>query len=413
MGTPDATYEILKNGRAIWRTNDGSGQFTTRPVEEEIKKELVEKGLHVDPNLVVNIANLGVSLYNAYQLRQVRKQLDVVGKGVERTQKDLAALRSFSEEQFKSMHGLLDQQRQLLGTLLEGQQSIVQQLEVVRREMSAGFAATQRAIVDADARRIADELGARASALLRTQKHLVDAVNSGIDVVAEARRVVDAATDLLGWLDTQLHRHAAGEPARLPLLMSKAAALHFLLDARRFAGSASEGIDRERSEFADEIAREAFAVADKRTIYALSTTHAELLSAYVFLFRVFTTAVEIVVDEGGTIEQLFPVGHFQWNDHLAAVRGALNGERPSATAPGDRDWLDAFRRENRSPRELLDVLGVPAVKNVEIENLLALRPFIDAKGRNEVGKHLQREFGWQRAPSVVTVDSLAPVEVVE
>ncbi len=394
-----------------------SGQWTRAPNKEEVGEELRKAVSRMDPNTVVNVVNLAVSVYNAYQLREVRKGVARLEASTQRIEEGLAAFRVSADAQHEVLKNILKQQSAMLGALLDGQQTALQQLDVIRREMAEGFNATHEAIADADAHRIANELGSRTKTLLRHQAALGDAAAGGGDFKSAAAPVINTAADLLGWLDEQLERHVVGAPARLPLLLSKAAVLRMRLDARCFAGEPASGVDRERAEFADEIAREAFAVSDGRTIYTLSTTHADLLATYVFLHRAFFIQTKMAFNEQGELVPLFPAGTDSWDDHLASVRASLTrraGDVSTSTSVSidDERWLNAFKEKERDPREILDVLGVPrSVSDVAIDELLALRPFIDAKGRGEVADHLQREFGWQRPPQIVTVDALAPAEV--
>lgn len=406
-GAPNAPgkyWEVDGRGHGHWHDAD-TNRYTRAPREEDLNEMHKLSRFKVDPNLVINTVNLGVSVYNAYQLRVVRKQLTTLTDDVAVGREEVRAFREEAHRHHQQATTLLAQHSALLAQLNDGQQNIAARLERLQVALEEGFARTGQSIDAATAARRTDELESRSQHVLSYTRDLIDALGTDLQKIA-AERVVTSSTDLLGWLDTRVKNYPAGDPARLPLLVAKAAALRWRLDARAFEGFSLDSLARERYAFADEVAREAHAVVDGQTVHAIAVERRELVAAYVFLHRAFTTAHIAAIDEHGVEQLLFPVGTFAWDDHLDNVRATFStSSTVERSAPlsslASESWLRAWRTDG-TVGDLLDVLGVPrAVDGADVDRMQALQPFVTHAGRASVADVLQREFGWEQAPVVV------------
>jgi hypothetical protein len=373
-------------------------------------------------NLGVGVANLGVSVYSAYQITQVRKSVDGVKADVQGVRLDVGQLRGFVEGAFHDVKDLLRHQEIALGILNSQAASANEKLDALRAEMAGGFQDLHAALLDQEAQRARSELLERLSVLVQNFGALSDIVGQGlIPDSGSTRAVIESATGLIGWLDAKMARFVVGDPTRLPLLSVKRAALRMRADARQFETGGKGVARREEVDLARQIADDALAACNDCTLYDLGVKRDALLAEYVMLRRSLVVEPYLALPEDGTAFASWDPDVIVWDDQLSGVRRLVAGVSDAPDAIGevavrtleDREWLCAYSgvpiedypsvsRERVAVREILRSIGVQYSEDVRVaqevfDELLRLSQH---SATGAIATHIAQELKVSEGPRV-------------
>ena len=372
-------------------------------------------------NLGVNLLNLGVGLHNAHQIGEVRKTLenfdvkiDIIRGDVKQVGADVRCLTCLTAESFARVENVLQSHGVVLGILVDGQVRISERLALLSEEIRAGFADILHSQISVEARAVRRELEARSrTAVLHYRAVRDKLVAESRPSVHELRSVIDSSMVLLGWIDTMVSERELSDPARLPLLALRTAALHMLTDARNLE-DASHGINENLArELADEVSNSAYALCNGRTPWDLAHQFAPIVGGYLSLLRGLSTRAEFGVRPDGELVPLLPIAAFRWSDSLDALRetaqkipGVPLDEVWTAQDLGGEAWLAKWREEVAGGTEptaeaILRRVGANDLKAPGRDSLEAARALALAEGRRALGRHLEREFGWKSTPRIL------------
>jgi hypothetical protein len=340
-------------------------------------------------NLGVSVLNLGVSVYTAYKVHKMAKQVDVIDQKVDRLDSRLVELRGavstvdahvlqlgdFMQSAVAHLDVVLAHQSMTLALLVDGQGRMIESLEALHRDMLDGFSNARDDLLSMEARRERAELETHIRSLLRHYQHCTAALAAGVDPPpADVRRVVELASLTAAWLDTRLGTIPVGAPERLPLIMARGMALRMETDGRLFEGTATAAVDRDRLVFLEMVREDGRKMAANATPWELSRGLTPLLTQYVLLNRAFSQPVELGIEDGRGPVALLTVDSLRWTDGLEAHRPIFDrqGERELVEVRleslADRAWFTQWRGlapganvpESIPVSEISSSIGAPA-----------------------------------------------------
>jgi hypothetical protein len=372
-------------------------------------------------NLATGLVNLGVGVYNAYQLREVRKQLGVVehkidslADGQQEIKQSLSDLSSFSVLTAQRVESTLHDHGVALGLLFQSGENMELRLDQLREELRSGFRDMFAGQLASEARSVRRELDARQAAAVRHYKALQSSLASRCQPSArELASVIDAAVELIAWTDAVRHDEDPHAPSRLPMLAIKASGLRMLFDARALESDGAAVVGRERREFLEEVASDAAALASDRCVLEIAIDLREILAGYVYLHRSFGAHVEFGFDrDQGTAIPLLAPELFAWDDGLSVVREAQERANSEARSPQvevlpDATWLAEWESDYGGAQNLptqsdvLQALGLPPISTIDEAEGAEVRRLSVRSGRQDLARRLQRVFGLPHLPRLL------------
>jgi len=369
--------------------------------------QAAQMGLAV-ANLGVGLLNLGVSAWTAWKVHQMGKTLDVVADGVNRIDGKLDNLTDLVGGSVRHLDSLIRQNALMLGLVIEHQAHLEVGIHVLRAEVQHGFLSVHEALNDKEARRAARELEQQMRTLFRYYEVCSTEIQSGrTPPAADLRRIVDVATSLVAWLDSQLAEFAPGRPERLPMLVARAFALRLERDARTLLDEAPESRNQDFKVLQSLIADEIHVLTRGKDVVSVAVNNQPLVEHYVFLHRALGGPATILEFDNGLLLPMYPDDLMTWDDGLERVRVLVQSAREAPdevhgaielrTLAEHRSWqqltgLPRGSTEDRIPsREVAEVLGlgehVPAED--DLRELLGAAP----SGLEALEQALKKEVG--------------------
>jgi hypothetical protein len=357
--------------------------------------------------LAVGLVNLGVGVYNAYQIGELRH--------------DVRAMQTETRQHFSEIRSLLGVQSRELAVLLQGQVQLAESVEQLRRDMLTGFKSVLGELGDMESRRRGEELQKMSLQAVSTWQVVLDAVVDGERPSAgDLGRLLAATTELDAWAHTLLEAVPAGSPARLPYFVAKALAARAAADGRSIeAGAPSKQGHREIGRLIAEIDTEVRVLADGKTLYGLGVELAPVIAQYVSLRR----GLKAGVDRTLAGDVLAAAGGAPWNDGLADLRLLLSGAKKAATSGdpalvplGTLDDLRWYLAWSGSDPATTDLRTIEDVELSEVLGSLGANDVAPPEGddaafgllalalpdyRQHAADRLNREFEWSTPMSVV------------
>lgn len=352
-------------------------------------------------NLGVGLLNLGVSAWTAWKVHKMDKKLDGIADGVARIDGKLDAVGHLLGESVLHLDHLIRGNALLLGVIIENQGHLDVGVALLREEVARGFRSVHEALTSAEARREAQELEQQMRELLRYYELCTREMQAGREPPAtDLRRIIDAATKLISWLDTRIAALPVGRPERLPLLVARTFALRLEVEARN---QLDEGPDGRRLEFEfvrGVIRGELDAIAEGASLFALAAERRELVEQYVYLNRALSGSATMVEFADGNVAPYYPQKLLSWDDGLEVVRRAASlrdgGPAPERLELKTLEEHQAVQRimglprggtEDEIERDVVSrALGLPEQREVSetgLRELLRVGPHAaaDAKAR--------------------------------
>ncbi len=340
-------------------------------------------------NLGLNILNLGVGIYNAFQLRKVGKKLDQVHHdiqtGFEKLEDKLDRNHEYIQSCFNSIHHALIVQHRTLELLVSSQNNIAKQMDILRKEMHTGFQNIIEEVQDVEARRRREEFETRTFKVLKAYERFTYLLPE----LTEANQLIERAEDLEAWLRSQLNRIDLGKPERLPLMV----ALAFSIRAKADAFEAKEGeyinfAIKEIKLLIDDICNEVNAFCEGRSLYELSVEMPEIIYQYALLNRSLRKGLEC--QKQIEFESLFSENEVIWDDSMQELRELFKANHQDTEiiygssykialeTIADYDWYIGFSGKDRLTfsvhscpsiplKDILATIGHPAPTTVAIE----------------------------------------------
>lgn len=383
-------------------------------------------------NLGLNILNLGVGIYNAIQLRKVRKKLEKihhdVQSGIEtnlnRINEQIKCKLDRNNEQiqscFNSIQYALTVQHRTLELLVSGQDNVAGKMNILREEMRRGFQSIVEEVKDIEALRKREDFETRTFKLLKAYERFTYMLPE----LTEADQLIERAEDLEAWLRTQLNRIESGKPERLPLFVALAFSVRAKADAfEAKGGDYTNFAVKDITTLINEICQEASAFCEGLSLYALGVEMPEILYQYVLLNRSLRKGLEL--QKQPETEVLFSSNQMIWDDGLEDFRNLfnLNTEKREILNGNadvhlktleDYDWYIRFACEDRlnfdvhsRPKiklsEILQKIGHPNYSNAQIEAtaLYSLMSFAVPEKSNRFSHLIQTEFNLETLPKLL------------
>lgn len=182
-------------------------------------------------NLGLNILNVGIGVYNAFQLRKIKKQLkqnhSEIQVGIENLDKNLRSNFQTLENKltinqqeiqsyFSSIENALTVQHRTLELLIANQKNLEANMNILREEMRSGFQNVIEEIKNTEALRQRQEFETRTFKLLKVYERFIKLLPE----LSEVEQLIERAEDLEAWVRSQLNRIEAGKAERLPLFVA-------------------------------------------------------------------------------------------------------------------------------------------------------------------------------------------------
>ncbi len=417
-GGDASDYEVVTREAGTWCTRHRASGETIQSVQPGSFDMLNIA------NLGINILNLGVGIYNAHQLRKVKKKLDIVHEDSQLGLKSLENKLDKNHEQiqffFNSIHNALAAQHRTLELLASNQHNLAQQMNILRQEMHIGFQSIIEEVKDVEALRKREEFETRTFKVLKAYERF----SYILPELLEADQLIERAEDLEAWLRTQLNRIEAGKPERLPLMVALVFSVRAKADAFEAKGGdytsfAAKDIGLLINQLRDEVRL----LCEGRSLYALGVEMPEILYQYVLLNRSLCKGRKF--NKLADSEVLFSAEEIIWDDGMEEFRDLfkpnfdhieiMNGRQTiSLKTLEDYDWYIRFACEDRltfsvhsRPAiqlcEILGKIGHPNCQNVEIAKnaLNSLMLFALPEKSNKISHLIQAEFGLETCPKLI------------
>ncbi len=426
MGGSGADYEVATGPSGTWGTRhlpSGKVIQSVRPGNPGAPgggMDLI--GL---ANVGLNLINLGVGVYNAYQLHKVRDGLEQVSGEV---RAGVSSLRQQIDDHLNGVHRGLEAQARMLEILCSSQQGIEDRLDLVRQEMAQGFREMVAVIDDQAAQRRQEEFFERVRALEREYRAFslfLQNPEAKKELAVAAEGVERSASSLLSWAESQLSRVERGSPARLPLNVACVFATRARGDALHVRGGHWRSVaDQEMADLEHRISQEAFQLVDESTLWSIGVSYVDIIAQYAMLLRGIRRGRDIeALGEG----RLLPVPEdAYWDDGLESLRMAVVEEREAEKAEvlrgtdaiplrtiKDYQWFVRFRgldaetydvHQNTEvgANQVFASLGHPSPGEGVLlaGGLDAVRQIAIPGYREKVVERLVREFGWAKRPAI-------------
>jgi hypothetical protein len=353
--------------------------------------------------------NVGVGVYNAFQLHKIGKQLD---KNHEQVQ-----------AYFGSIQNTLNAHQRTLEILVCSQYNLSQQMNILREEMRSGFEKVVQEIQDAEASRRRREFYANTYELLEAYGRFTDHLPD----LPEADQLINRAERLEALLQAELSQIQSGRPERLSLVIALAFSVRAKADAfEAKGGNYIISADKALNKLKQQICQEAYATCENKSLYVLGVEIPEILYQYSLLKRSIDKGIELRSNSESEFTY-FP-DELIWNDGLDELRNIFenspdkaseNPEKINEKTPialntlGEYEWYVRFSGKNRSTFNvhsiktisLIDILkriGHPKPETVEIfkNDLDKLRLFALPETPGHYLHCMQKEFAWKECPQL-------------
>jgi len=358
------------------------------------------------PSFLLNIASLGVGLYNAWQLHQVReREADVAH--------DLREVRGLVTRRFAGLEALVQEQGEALRLLLDGQTAVDDRLRRLGEGMAAGFAQVHTHLLAEAARNELHDFRERLEELLGQYRPVRQALEHGESPDQDdARELLRASRKLDAWLKARTADQTTGAPERAPYLVARGLALRAMADAERFLDKKWPQALAEQRALREVVAAEAWELSHNKTLYEIVCVHRPLLEQY--------AALHVALDDEVKGDRR-AARAATLSDEMDLVGAQLAGLRPrsaddspppgiSLRTIGDYRWyvdyagVDATQFDVHSVRavsasELLGVVGAPAGLQVAEADLEALRTLALPGVRDNLATTLVGVFAWAEKPA--------------
>ncbi|MBD2104831.1 hypothetical protein [Leptolyngbya sp. FACHB-261] len=379
-----------------------SGGFTS-------PSQLLDINMLSIASLALGVLNLGVGVYNAFQLQKTQKKLD----------QNHEQIRAY----FGSIQNALNAHQRTLEVLVSSQYGLSQQMNILREEMRSDFQQIVREIQGVEARRRRKEFYANTYELMEVYKRFIDHLPD----LSEADRLIDRAEKLEAWLLAELDQVSMGKPERLPLVV----ALFFSVRAKADAFEAKGGkymasADKALNKLKKQIQREAYALCNGRSLYTLGVEIPEIVYQYALLQRSLAKGIELRLNPKA--ELAFLPEEVAWKDGLDDFRKIFE-QKPESTVKdtvkinektvihlktlADCDWYIRFSGEDPSTfdvhsrqsirlSDLFREIGHPNPTEGILykSDLYALMLFSLPEACNKFASRIQEEFSWEEHPKI-------------
>ncbi|OKH53902.1 hypothetical protein NIES2101_09135 [Calothrix sp. HK-06] len=426
-GEDASDYEVVVGRAGTWCTRHRASGETIQSVQPGFDMlNIVSLGL--------NILNLGVGIYNATQLRKVKKKLGNIHQEVqsgieklenklERNNEEVQTAFNIIHEQiqasFNSIKSALTVQHRTLELLVSSQNDIAKKMNILREEMRTGFQQVIEEVKDIEALRKREEFETRTFKLLKAYERFTYILPE----LTEADQLIERAEDLEAWLRTQLNRIEPGKAERLPLFVALAFSVRAKADAfEAKGGDYTSFAVKEITTLINEICHEADAFCKGLSLYALGVEMPEILYQYVLLYRSLRKGLEL--QKQPETQVLFSENQMIWDDGLEDFRNLFNSniehvevlegtKKIALETLQDYDWYIRFAGEDRLSfsvhsrpsillSEILLKIGHPNPQNVKIgKNVInTLMDFALPEKNNYISHLIQSEFALETSPLI-------------
>ncbi|MBD0262159.1 MAG: hypothetical protein ICV85_10135 [Tolypothrix sp. T3-bin4] len=417
-GGDDSDYEVFIGKAGTWCTRHHASGETIQSVQPGSFNMLNIA------NLGINILNLGVGIYNAHQLRKLKKKLDIVHEDSQLGLKSLENKLDKNHEQiklyFNSIYNALAAQHRSLELLASNQHNLAQQMNILRQEIDIGFQSIIEEVKDVEALRKREEFETRTFKVLKVYERF----SYILPELLEADQLIERAEDLEAWLRTQLNRIEAGKPERLPLMVALVFSVRAKADAFEAKGGdytsfAAKDIGLLINQLRDEVRL----LCEGRTLYALGVEMPEILYQYALLNRSLRKGHEFqkIADS----EVIFSAEEVIWDDGMEEFRELFKPNTENTEIINAKqdvhlktfahyDWYIRFANEDRLSfnvhsrpsiklSEILRKIGHPEPDNgaIEKDSLKTLRYFALPEKSNKISHLIQAEFGLEACPKLI------------
>jgi hypothetical protein len=192
-------------------------------------------------NTALNVANLAVGIYTAYQVTKVRQEL---------------------QQGISEVKGILSAQSRKLDLILSAQAEANEKLDLILLRVETGFERIEDAVRDVTLTRRSDELEKAMRGLFLVQQRLADELAAEAPIDDELTSLEAAAKELLLCVDTALHRGDLPAEGRQPLVLAGVSAIVAETDAwllrndeEATRGKAARALRRASDQIRDEARR--------------------------------------------------------------------------------------------------------------------------------------------------------------
>ena len=304
-------------------------------------------------NLVLNVANLGIGVFNAYQLHKLAKSTDALREDVQAVHHDVRDVHSLMSASVFHLDQLVTHNTALLATVLNQQGQLADAIGVLHADLHDGLGQILDAIDDLESRALTRELEVRLRTMLRYYNVCAGELEAGRTAPdADLRKLVETATAARAWIEGQLERMPMGAPERMPMLTAVALTIHLEGEARSLLGHASGASVRDRRQLADRLSAEIRAMTDNRRIAELSSLR-EWVERYILLRRVMLHTATVVATPEGRLLPMYADEVLTWDDGLDTVAVLASPTPCEDDTPIELEDLDerrAWRELGRLPR---------------------------------------------------------------
>ncbi|MBD2414216.1 hypothetical protein FACHB389_21365 [Nostoc calcicola FACHB-389] len=434
-GGDASEYEVFIGKAGTWCTRHNSTGETIQSVQP------ANFDMFNIANLGLNILNLGVGIYNAAQLHNVKNKLDrnheqiqsCVDK-LDRNHKQVQVLsekldRNHEQIQscFNSIQNALTVQHRTLELLVCNQCDLAQQMNILREEMRTGFQNVVEEVKDLEARRRREEFETRTFKLLKAYERF----SYILPELLEADQLIERAEDLEAWLRTQLNRIDIGKPERLPLMVALAFSVRAKADAfQAKGGDYTSFANKDIGLLINQLRDEARAFCEGRSLYTLGVEMPEILYQYAFLNRSLCKGYEFQKKATQVDSEFsFSAEELNWDDGMQELRVLFEPNiEPTEFLCGnqdiklntlaDYDWYIRFANQDRLTfnvhscpsiklSNILWKIGHPEPKTGGIEKttLNTLMSFALPERVNKISHIIQAEFKLETSPKLLVASN--------
>ena len=337
-------------------------------------------------NLGVGLLNLGVSAWTAWKVHKMDKKLDSLLGSVEGVDRKVDYVGALLEGSVRHLDFLIRRNALMLGLIVEHQFQLENGLIALHEAVERGFQDIHEALSSAEARRKSEELERQMRSLFTYYEVCSKEMQAGREPpTSDLRRIVDVATELIAWLDTEIAAHPLGAPQRLPLMVARAFALRMEVEARTLLDDAPGARNDEIQKFVARLEAEAKHIADQATIYGFATGAGVLVEHYVFLHRALRTPATVISFEDGRALPFYPSTALEWDDGFGRVRELVAvgaGSPPERLEFESLEEHRAWEQLSGLPQgasdddvmygELAGTLGIPEQRVVDEQSLREL-----------------------------------------
>jgi len=317
--------EALKQGLTLPNSPSTLTQFATAGMQT------AQMGVAV-ANLGVSLLNLGVSAWTAWKVHKMDKKLDSLLSTVAGVDRKVDYVGALLENSVVHLDRLIQRNALMLGLILEHQAHLERGIIALHHAVEEGFRGVHEALSSAEAKRKSDELERQMRTIFTYYEVCSKEMQAGREPPsADLRRIVDVATKLIAWLDTEIGALSIGAPERLPLMIARAFALRLEIEARTVLDDAPGAREDEISKFLSRIEAEARYIAGTASIFDFATGNDVIVEHYVFLHRALRAPATMVSFDDGRALPFYPETILEWDDGFKRVRELVVAEENGAS----------------------------------------------------------------------------------